>query len=201
MDTDEVVVVADSDTKNQTTDDILHVYEHRFRVVYHSLAKNYGAHKNWGAEKCTGDWIFQIDGDELPSDYILGENLHALIEANANVDLIYIPRINDFKGVTPEHARHWGWRLTESPTYKRPIVNFPDFQSRVYKNLPNKIKWDRRLHEKIEGFDIMTTLPATEDFALYHDKTIETQIKTNKRYNEWFTQQENKGHDVFTTKK
>jgi hypothetical protein len=36
-------------------------------------------------------------------------------------------------------------------------------------------------------------LPAKEEWALYHDKTIETQIQTNLRYNEWFTAAENAG--------
>lgn len=198
---DEVVVVMDTDTENSNTNDILSKYSDKFRIIKHALAKNYGSHKNWGAEQCVGDYIFQIDSDELPADYILGENLHSIIEANVNVDLIYVPRINDFKGVTEEHAKQWGWRLTESPTYKRPVVNFPDYQPRIFQNVPDRIKWDRRLHEKIEGYKSFATLPAEEEYALYHDKTIETQIKTNVRYNEWFTQKENQGHDVFGSKK
>lgn len=81
-------------------------------------------------------------------------------------------------------------------------VNAPDYQGRIYKNSP-QIKWNRRLHERIEGHNGYTVLPDETDLALYHNKTIETQINTNKRYNEWFTQEENMGHDVFgkTTKK
>lgn len=84
--------------------------------------------------------------------------------------------------------------------YKAPVVNWCDYQTRIYKNDPARIKWDRRLHEKIEGFETMATLPSDEEFALYHDKTIETQLKTNKRYNEWFTEEENQGHNVFSKK-
>lgn len=111
---DEVVVVADKDTENDVTNSVLNRFSNKFRILYHPLAKNYGAHKNWGAEQCKGEWIFQIDGDELPADYTIGENIHAIIAANPNVDLIYVPRINDFKGVTPEHARHWNWKLSPS---------------------------------------------------------------------------------------
>ena len=84
--------------------------------------------------------------------------------------------------------------------YKAVLVNVPDYQPRIFINDPQRIKWDRRLHEKIEGFTTMTTLPAEEEFALYHDKSIATQIETNKRYNVWFTQEENKGHNVFNKK-
>jgi len=197
---DEVVIVVDNDTKNENTEKVLQPHIGKFRILYHSLSRNYGAHKNWGAEQCRGEVVFQIDGDELPTDYLLGENLHALLESNAGVDLIYVPRINDFKGVTEAHAKQWGWRLTESPSLKRPIVNFPDYQPRIFVNAPGRIRWDRRLHEKIEGFTNFSMLPAEEEFALYHDKTIETQLKTNQRYNEWFTQEENRGHNVFGKK-
>jgi hypothetical protein len=77
--------------------------------------------------------------------------------------------------------------------YKAVIVNAPDFQGRLYKNDP-KIKWNRRLHEKLEGYVKFANLPNTVEMSLYHDKTIETQIKTNIRYNEWFTEEENRGH-------
>jgi len=137
---EEVVVVADIDTRNEDTDKVLNSFSDKFRILYHSLARNYGAHKNWGAEKCVGEWIFQIDGDECPSEYTLGENLQNIIESNPGVELIFVPRINDFKGVSPEHAAQWGWRLSLSPTYKRPIVNWPDYQSRIYKNEPSRIR-------------------------------------------------------------
>ena len=84
--------------------------------------------------------------------------------------------------------------------YKAVIVNAPDYQGRIYKRDPSRIRWDRRLHEKIEGHNTFTTLPADTDLALYHDKTMATQLKTNIRYNQWFTQEENMGHDVFNQK-
>lgn len=170
------------------------------RVMKHSLNRNYGAHKNFGNKECTGDWIFQIDGDEIPTPTLI-LNIKAIIETNPDMDLIYVPRINDFLGVTSEHAKQWGWQLSPCAACdNRPIVNWPDYQSRIYRRDPERIKWDRRLHEKIEGVTAPTRLPADTDLALYHDKTIETQLKTNIRYNEWFTAEENQGHDVFSQK-
>ena len=84
--------------------------------------------------------------------------------------------------------------------YKAVIVNTPDYQGRIYKNKPDRIRWDRRLHEKIEGHNEFIMIPEDTDLALYHDKTIETQLKTNLRYNEWFTEEENRGHNVFNSK-
>lgn len=170
------------------------------RVIQHALDKNYGGHKNFGNEQCIGDYVFQIDGDEIPSPNLVA-NAKAIIEANPTVELFFVARINDFIGVTEDHAKMWGWRLSPcSACDDRLVVNWPDWQSRIYKREPSRIQWDRRLHEKIEGYTISGKFPEETDFALYHDKTIETQLKTNIRYNEWFTQEENRGHNVFGKK-
>lgn len=192
------IVILDDFSDNEDTQKILSKYSPLDRVYLfqHSLDKNYGGHKNYGNSLCNGSWIFQIDGDELPSETLL-LNLKDIISENPDIDLYCVPRINAFVGLKPEHAHQWGWQLTESPTYKRLRVNWPDYQGRIYKKDP-AIKWDRRLHEKLEGYKKFASIPADEDLALYHDKTIETQIKTNIRYNEWFTEDENRGHSGFS---
>jgi hypothetical protein len=202
---DEVVIIYDAPelgkfSKTDTEGVLLNVKaieEPNVKVLCHELSSDYGAHKNWGNKQCTGEFIFQIDGDELPPENILGDNLKAIIELNPNVDLVYVPRINDFKGVTEEHAKPWGWRLTPSPSCdNRLVVNWPDYQGRIYRNATDRIKWDRKLHEKIEGHNEYSFLPAEEEYALYHDKTIEKQIETNMRYNKVFTEDENRGHKI-----
>lgn len=193
------VVVLDDNSDNAETLSILDVYKDkpRIQIFKHALDNNYGAHKNFGNEQCTGDYVLQTDSDELPSELTVGENLHAIIESNPGMELIYVPRINDYVGVTLDHAKQWGWRLSESPSLKRPLVNWPDFQGRIYKRVPERIRWDRRLHEKIEGHESYSFLPVDdESFALWHRKTIEKQLQTNYRYNTAFTQQENMGHKV-----
>ena len=199
--TDEVIILMDEkhNDENSKTHAIVVAYHHVHgcRLLSHPLDNNYGAHKNFGIEHCGGDYIFQLDGDELPPEALLGENLHAFLESNPTIEAFAVPRINDFRGVTQEHANRWGWRLTTSPTYNRPIVNFPDYQFRIFKKDYPRISFNRRLHEKIEGYASYVALPPEEEYAIYHDKTIETQIATNERYNKMFTQQENMGHSVF----
>lgn len=187
------ILILDDFSDNPSTIEILK--ETKYKTVQHALNNNYGEHKNYGNSLCSGGYIFQIDGDEIPSLDLLS-NIESIIDANSDVELFFVPRINDFKGVTEQHAMQWGWKLDMSPIYKRFRVNWPDYQSRIYLNEPSRIKWDRRLHEKIEGHHKYSFLPADEDFALYHDKTIEKQIETNLRYNKQFTEQENKGHGV-----
>ena len=78
------------------------------------------------------------------------------------------------------------------PDLPRLRAAWPDYQFRIFRNTPT-IRFQKRLHERIDGFNAYALLPTEEDWALYHDKTIETQIKTNLRYNEWFTAEENAG--------
>jgi glycosyltransferase involved in cell wall biosynthesis len=204
-DDDEVLVIKDVNDCKQT-DEIVKKYLNCpgfpscTKYIIHPLNNNYGAHKNFGIETCTGDYIFQIDADELPPEILLGDNIHEVLEANPTIEAYAIPRINDFRGVTDAHAKQWGWKLSISPTFIRPIVNWPDYQFRIFKKDYPRISFLRRLHEKIEGYNSYVTLPAEEDYALYHDKTIEKQVETNLRYNKLFTEKENQGHNVFGNK-
>ncbi len=203
FDDDEVVVLQDEKYYDETS--ITHSIIRRYfnctgfspniKHLKHYLNNNYSEHKNWGTSKCSGDYIFQIDGDENPTETLL-ENVKSIIESNPTIEVFWISRINDFKGVTTEHAKQWGWRLTESSTYKRPIINWPDPQGRLFKNIPNRIKWVGRLHERIGGNTSYVYLPFDEELALYHDKTIEKQIETNLRYNSNFTKEENWGFNL-----
>ena len=130
--------------------------------------------KNLLTANCTGDFIFQIDADEhLPEEFI--DLLHQILEANPEVDLYYVPRINTVSGLTEEHIQKWGWRVQNGR------VNWPDYQSRIYRNSP-EIKWENKVHEKIIGFKQYTTLPAVDELALIHPKTIERQEKQNAYY-------------------
>jgi len=127
-----------------------------------------------------------------PSEILL-DSLKELIELNSDVDLFWIPRINDFKGVNIENSKQWGWRLTSYED--RLIVNWPDPQGRLFKNV-HYIEWKRRLHEKVEGAKTYVHLPSVYELALHHNKTIQKQIETNVKYNKLFTEEENKGFKV-----
>lgn len=195
---DDEVIVIDDNSDDEYTKGVLTEYSKidGVSIVQHSLNNDYGAHKNWGTQRCSGDYIFQIDADELPTQTLLA-NVRDIIESNPDVELFFLPRINDYIGVTPLIAQQWGWRLTPSPRCEnRLVINWPDYQGRIYKRIPERIRWDRKLHEKIEGHQKYSILPADEDLALYHRKTIEKQIQTNVRYNNNFTQAENMGHKV-----
>jgi hypothetical protein len=132
--------------------------------------------KNELTAMCSGNYIFQIDADEIPHEYLI-EELPSILKHNSAVDLYAVPRVNTVEGLTPQHIQKWGWDINE-----RGWVNWPDFQTRIYKNAP-EIKWINKVHERLDGHKQFAYLPIEEDWALYHSKTIERQEKQNNYYN------------------
>jgi hypothetical protein len=132
--------------------------------------------KNKLTRMCSGDYIFQIDADEYPHEYLI-ESLPEIIETNFQVEVYTVPRVNTVDGLTTEHIQKWGWRVDGNGW-----VNWPDRQWRIYKNTPD-IKWKNKVHEVLDGYKTMAQLPAYEDLSLYHPKTIERQVKQNDYYN------------------
>lgn len=192
-DDNECVILDDCTTDSDTLSVLNNVRGNEFFHIYqHGLNNNYSAHKNHGKDLCIGQYIFQLDADEIPSN-VLMENLKEIIYSNPTVDLFWLPRINKFSGVEESHARQWGWDI-DNPN-KWVNWNGGDYQGRLFRNVPY-LKWERPLHEKIEGARVSTKLPKEEDFAIIHTKTIEKQIATNLRYNKDFSGELNRGFTV-----
>ncbi len=153
-------------------------------IVYNrKLDGNFAEHKNSVIEKSTGDYIFHIDADEYPHEVLL-QQLKKILEIN-DVDLIWIPRVNTIDGMTEEHIKKWGWRVTENKW-----VNYPDYQARVFRR-DNEIRWTRPLHEHIVGCKTYAHLPPHEELSLYHPKTIQKQEQQNLFYNQNFSKELN----------
>src|SRR5574343_212427 len=73
LETDEIVILDDF-SDNVKTKEILESVSccvERVKIYKHKLDNNYGEHKNFGNTKCSGDWVFQIDSDELPSETLI----------------------------------------------------------------------------------------------------------------------------------
>jgi len=168
-------IVVQIDEENHTPEVLHAIIDRGIKHHFFPLNKNFAAYKNELKKHCSGDYIFQIDADELIASEMF-EALPFILKANPEVDLYYVPRINTVNGITPEHIQKWGWR------YENERVNWPDYQTRIYKNSPN-IRWRNTVHEVIEGHKQFTTLPAVDELALIHHKSIERQEKQNKFYN------------------
>jgi len=131
--------------------------------------------KNYLTSWCTGDYIFQIDADELPNETLI-EMLPDLLSRNTNCEVFLVPRVNTVDGLTQEHIQKWGWSVNDAGW-----VNWPDYQWRIYKNSAD-IKWVNKVHEKLHGFKTWSVIPEMEKLSLYHPKTIKRQEKQNSYY-------------------
>jgi glycosyltransferase involved in cell wall biosynthesis len=182
---DEIVVQMDlskDDIKDQPEDKnqvfaylMKHNTQGTIRVVFFPLNNDFATFKNNLTQECKGDYIFQIDADEIPNENLIIV-LPEVLKENNEVDVFLIPRVNTVEGLTPEHIAKWGWRVNDEGW-----VNWPDFQWRVWKNKP-EIQWVNKVHERLDGFKMYTAMPDVEYFALYHPKTIEKQEKQNNLY-------------------
>ena len=177
---DEIVVLVDL-TKNEPTSELLG-YLHKLSsnnkitLVEDSFDGHFSNWKNKLSSLCKGDYIFNIDADELPNSYLI-QYLPTIIENNPEVDFYWVPRENFVEGITQEHIRRWGWRLDNLNR-----INFPDKQGRIYKNSPD-IKWQNKVHEVLVGYKQYSSLPEVTEFSINHTKTIQKQEKQNNYYN------------------
>ena len=153
----------------------LQANEDYITLIESEFDNDFAQWKNFLNSNCKGEWIFQLDADEfLEPDLIV--NLEDILDTNQDKDMIVVPRINTVEGLTEAHIQKWGWRLDE-----RGYVNFPDVQTRIYKN-SQKIGWVNKVHERIVGFESYTAFPADEVYCIRHPKTIERQERQNNYY-------------------
>ena len=173
-DEDEIVVLLDISNQTQELTEYLQKLRYDGAIILQGeyFDGNFADWKNKLKDFCTGDYIFQIDADELPAQdllsdlpYILGQN---------NIDLFLVPRDNRVEGITEAHIQKWGWKVDVLGR-----INFPDYQTRLYKNSPD-IKWVNKVHERIDGYKTYAALP--HNYFLHHIKTIEKQEQQNNYY-------------------
>ena len=151
------------------TQDLIKAYAESFK-------HHFADWKNKLTSMCKGDYIFQIDADEIPDKQLI-TSLSKIIEGNPDNEVYLVPRVNTVEGLTNEHIKKWGWRVDD-----KGWVNWPDYQWRIWKN-KSEIKWVNKVHEKLEGFNTYASLPPMKELALYHPKEIQRQEKQNKYYN------------------
>ena len=172
-DIDEIVIVDDY-SDDEKTKFILNDFKDLITLDYRTFDGDH-TQKNYLNSKCTGDYILQLDADELIKPEFL-EMLPELLEENKETDLFIMPRINTVEGLTPEYIQKWRWNVNE-----KGWVNFPDWQMRLYRNC-DWVKWDGLLHSKIEGHKTYVFLPAEELFCIIHPKQLDRQVAQNNLY-------------------
>lgn len=190
-------------------------HENALRLIPIKFNSDFSEFKNQIIDYCDSDYIFQIDADELPSEYLI-KTLPAIIDENPDLEIMYVPRINTVDNITDDLVKKWHWNISkiDSPltidkfntshteqyrqyidslgytidkheeTFYKPVINFPDYQGRVFKNGIG-IRWKNKVHERLGGdreFNIQL-LPSDDlDFFIIHSKTVDKQIIQNSLY-------------------
>jgi len=174
---DEIITIFDQTNGDEKIAEFLTEYNKLpniqfFRVYFE---KDFAKFKNILIGHCEGDYVFQIDADEMPNEEFI-KNLPAILEMNPDNEVYLIPRINTVEGLTKDHIIKWRWNVNEQGW-----VNWPDYQWRIFRK-NNKIRYKNKVHEVLTGYKTFAPLPADENYCLYHPKTIERQEKQNQLY-------------------
>ena len=144
-------------------------------LIESEFQNDFSQWKNFLNSQCKGEWIFQIDADELLDPNLI-LNLEDILDDNSDKDMIIVPRINIVNGLTDTHIKKWGWNVNE-----KGWVNFPDVQTRIYKK-SEKIGWVNKVHERIIGYEAYSVFPSEEMYCIKHIKDIKRQEKQNSYY-------------------
>jgi glycosyltransferase involved in cell wall biosynthesis len=174
----EIVVLLDSPKAPKELEEFLILCadgKEDFTLIISQFNGDFAAWKNFLNLHCKGEWIYQLDADEM-IDAELMVNLEDILNDNDDVELFFIPRINTVTGLTDYHIKKWGWNVNELGW-----VNFPDYQSRLYKK-KDEIIWKNKVHERIYGYQKYSNFPAEPMFCIKHDKDIKRQEKQNSYY-------------------
>jgi len=195
---DQIIIQSD---EGNTTEQVFQVIDWfrevckcEFDFIQWPLNNHFAQFKNNLKSHCSKDYVFQIDADEYLGDGLC-MNIHSLIGENGDNELYLLPRINIVKGLTDEYARsqYWNIQRIDFPValeYNESVVNFPDRQARLFKNIP-EIKWQNRVHEQLVGFksyidfaqDINHLDPdQIEAWSLIHVKELARQKTQNEKY-------------------
>lgn len=170
---DEIIVVDDY-SEDESTVSILNKFSPQIKLYFNSFEGD-ASQKNFAGEKCTGDFIFQIDADEMLSEDFL-KSLPDIINKNKEIDLLIVPRINTVQGLTEEWIKKWKWNVDA-----KGWINFPDWQLRIYRNC-DQVKWQGLLHGTVSGYEKYAFLPPEEKYCILHKKQLDRQVMQNNLY-------------------
>lgn len=170
----ETVVLVDSGKATDSVYSVLKKYSDW--VTYHErkFCGHFASHKNYMNSLCNGQYVFNIDADEIPQESLM----HEVVEcAKKNVaDVIYVPRINVCPGYTKKFLDKHSFSVNELGW-----INWPDYQGRLYSR--EKTSWFGKVHERVHG-ERIGQLPPDPKYALWHIKSVAKQDKQNTLYSQ-----------------
>ena len=173
---DEILVLADSEKITPEVQSVIRKYASHIKSFTFPLNHDFARFKNQLIKQASGNYMFQIDADEMPHEHLIRSIKETIIKEN--VDCFVVPRVNYVEGITEELIQIWKWEMDSLGR-----INYPDLQMRIFK-LGRGIKWAQKVHEDLINQRNHFDLPYqdSEEYCLYHFKTIEEQEKQNRFY-------------------
>lgn len=172
---DEIIIVIDDEHYNQQADSFLNKIQFEFEsydinILHHSLNNDFAVHRNFAIDNSNGDYIFMLDADETINYHYLRE-LHNVTD---DIRVMAFPRINEVIGFTAEDYRRHNFNVNQLGW-----VNYPDYQTRFFKNCGIRYIDDYKVHERLNENATIGS------FAnIHHIKTAKRQEKQNAFYGE-----------------
>lgn len=162
---DEINILIDTKHVTQNVRRVIDYFKDDIVTFERDFDGKFAAHRNYHISKCTGDFIFMLDPDEMPKEKLIKYVKRMLIDMDA--DLLMVPRINISRGFTQEWIEEKNFVLNEVDW-----INWPDYMGRVFKNC-EYITYGRELHEVIIGAKKPFALKADPTLAVWHIKSVE----------------------------
>jgi hypothetical protein len=172
-DEDDINVLVDTAHSTESVKSVIDYFKEDIVTCERAFDGNFADHRNYHISKCSGDYIFVLDPDEMPQELMI-KNVKEII-TSTEADFFMVPRINIVLGATRKwyEDHDFGDKINELGW-----VNWPDYNGRIFKN-NGVIKYSNALHEKIQGFKSMKVIVDNPRLALYHIKSVD---KDNNRW-------------------
>ena len=157
------IVVVDGGSKDKTVEI---AREFNARIIQTNNPPNFHINKNKAIDGASGDWILQLDADEILTPQLIGEIKKAV---NLSMDGFWIPRKNFFLG------RY----LTKGGQY-------PDYTLRLYRRGKGKLP-AKDVHEQAEVTGIVDYLK--NDLLHLRDRNFSNYMERFNRYTDLLSTQ------------
>jgi hypothetical protein len=171
---DNIVILFDEANGDPEVENFLRTHSINGEFSWHKgkFDRHFADWKNKLTGFCNGDYIFQIDADEIPNENLIAV-LPELLEENNEVDVFLVPRVNTVEGLTPEHIAKWGWRVNDAGW-----VNWPDIPMAYLEEQARNRKWINKVHERLDGFKTIYSNARCRVFCFIPSKNNSETSKT-----------------------
>lgn len=171
---DDINVLVDSGKETPEVTRVLELFSDDISVNRRLFDGDFASHRNYHIERCSGDYIFMIDADEIPQEDLI-RSIRQPFE-KTECDLVLVPRMNLCPGYTREWLKKYNFNANEVG-----FINWPDYQGRIFKNDPS-IRWTKNLHEVVTGAKHVIRLDPMPSIGIWHIKSTERQEKQDDFY-------------------